>query len=377
MARWTVYQLPAWAKQKLKWLETGPEKSALARPIPEVDEELTVVGSNPTLVDISTIGAPHANLPPSSKNASSKWLFYVLLLVAVILIFGVAVPHTSRVARSTQWAGAELSAPTYYVPPELDCVRVVSSVNSTVLAGALAELHRIGLRGEASVQTPLLDPENHKRGCHNAHVKAHQWAVDNGCKYTLVVEDDVVFARDMTAAWKSIDALFRSQRIIDTVWLGYVGIRLDETDTPGIVHLQKPMLAHAVIYSQDTSRRIVGLPPWRPQNLSILEAYDVALWHEGATRLGATFGVFPPAAAQLPSRPSSLSLDKNGVQDWVKSFVGMRVFASLSYKTCSGFYRLSPYLSAILGLFMTMPPDSLSLQSVYTCNTTTPLDYWD
>ena len=353
VAGWRGEQLlPMWGRQKK---EDPPLKTTAEVPLVEQASRTPVL-----------------ELPP--KNHGAKWLYYIFLIVAIILIFGLSIPPASRVSRPVRRAAGR--EPRYYIPPELDCVRVVSSPGSSVLPGALDELHRIGLYGTPSVQEQRLDPENHKRGCHNAHVEAHRWALESMCNYTLVIEDDAVFADDMTDAWTSVARLFRSGRPIDTIWFGYVGIRLDATEVKGIVHLQKPMLAHAVIYSRDTSRRIVGLPPWRPLSISVLEAYDVNLWHSGTTRVGATFGVYPPAAAQLPSRPSSLSLDKNGVQDWIKTFVGMRFFATLSYGTCSSFYRLSPYLSAILGTMMDMPPDSLSLQEIYTCNTTVALDSW-
>ena len=313
-------------------------------------------------------------LEPLPGKRSPRWLHYIFLIVASILLFGLLLPPASRVSRPVRRAADRDSH--YYIPPDLDCVRVVSSPTSGVLPGALDELRRIGLHGPPAVQQLRLAPANHKRGCHNAHLEAHRWAVKSNCTHTLVIEDDAVFADDMTDAWTSVARLFRSGRPVDTIWLGYVGIRLDATSVPGIVHLQKPMLSHAVIYSRDTSRRIVGLPPWRPRSVSVLEAYDVNLWHSGATRVGATFGVYPPAAAQLASRPSSLSLDKNGVQDWIKTFTGMRFFASLAYGTCSSLYRLSPYLSAILGTVMEMPPDSLSLQKIYTCATPVALDSW-
>ena len=362
--------VPAWLRAKLPAALSGwsaPSPAPPEAPRPPVHEEVVTVDSAVIKEDTKD--------PVVRRTDGASWLYYVLLLVAVVVLFGISLPPASHVRRPTRSLYPE-DTPRYYIPLELDCIRVVSSANSSVLPGALEELSRIGLSGSPSVQTPVLDPENHKRGCHAAHVTAHRWAVESGCAYTMVVEDDVVFADDMSEAWAAVDRLFRSGRTIDTVWFGYVGIRLDPTDVEGIVHLQKPMLAHAVIYSRETSRRIVGLPPWRPQQPSILEAYDVALWHSEATRVGSTFGVYPPAAAQLQSRPSSLSLDKNGFQDWVKSFAGMRAFAFLAYGTCSSLIRLSPYISDVLDRFMYMPPDSKSVQTVYTCNTTVPLDPW-
>lgn len=319
-------------------------------------------GPESTLVDVAAIGtAKH----PARPERGGNWLVYLVVAVFLFLIVGFSGTRAERVNRNIRRDTIRVSM----VPPEIDCVRVISSPSSTVLDGAVKELNRVGFLGTVSVQRTGLDPENHKRGCFEAHREAHLWAVKSGCTYTLVVEDDVVFAEDMGAAWADVGTLLQSGRPVDTVWLGYVGIRIDSIlDTPGIVALQKPMLAHAVVFSAETSRRIVGLPPWRPQNVSVLEAYDVALWHTGATRIGATFGVWPPAAAQLPSRAASNSLDKNGFQDWVKGFAGMKAFGLAASGRCSPVYQLSNVMAHVLSPIMAFSPDAVSLNSVYTCD---------
>ena len=323
-------------------------------------------GTESTLVDITTLGTEKSRYHTETKG---NWLIYLLVGVAIFFVIGFTgthMGHVSRKVRKNIGSGVRVSM----VPPEIDCVRVVSSPNSTVVDGAADELNRVGFLGTVSIQSTVLDPESHKRGCFDAHREAHAWAVESGCTYTLVVEDDVVFAEDMGAVWADIGALLQSGRPVDTVWLGYVGIRIDSImEFPGIVALQKPMLAHAVVFSAETSRRIVGLPPWRPQKMSVLEAYDVALWHTGATRIGATFGVWPPAAAQLPSRAASNSLDKNGFQDWVKGFAGMKAFGLAASGRCSPVYQLSNVMAHILSPIMAFSPDAVSLNSVYTCDT--------
>ena len=320
-------------------------------------------GAESTLVDVATIGTEKHQARP---ERGGKWLVYLVVAVVVFLIVGLSGTRTTRVVRTKRQSPARISM----VPLEIDCVRVVSSPNSTVVDGAAEELNRVGFLGTVSVQSTGLDPENHKRGCFEAHREAHIWAVESGCTYTLVVEDDVVFAEDMGAVWADVGALLQSGRPVDTVWLGYVGIRIDSIiDNPGIVALQKPMLSHAIVFSAETSRRIVGLPPWHPHQVSVLEAYDVALWHTGATRIGATFGVWPPAAAQLPSRATSKSLDKNGFQDWVKGFAGMKAFGLAASGRCSPVYQLSNVMAHVLSPIMAFSPDAVSLNSVYTCDT--------
>ena len=320
-------------------------------------------GPESTLVDVAAIGTEKYQAHTERRG---KWIVYLAVAVFLFLIIGFSGAHTERLIRTARQSPVRVSM----VPPEIDCVRVVSSPNSAVVDGAVDELNRVGFLGTVSIQSTVLDPESHKRGCFEAHREAHAWAVESGCTYTLVVEDDVVFAENMGAVWADIGALLQSGRPVDTVWLGYVGIRIDSIlESPGIVALQKPMLAHAVVFSAETSRRIVGLPPWRPQKVSVLEAYDVALWHTGATRIGATFGVWPPAAAQLPSRAASNSLDKNGFQDWVKGFAGMKAFGLAASGRCSPVYQLSNFMAHVLSPITTFSPDAVSLNSVYTCDT--------
>jgi len=345
----------------LQGVQTG--MSSLLLPNPAAPQPGT--GAESTLVDVAVIGTGKYQARPKRDG---RWLVYLAAAVLGFLILGLSGAQPGRTTRTVR-RNSEPHVRVSMVPPEIDCVRVISSPNSTVVDGAVDELDRVGFFGTVSVQRAVLDPKNHKRGCFKAHRAAHIWAVESGCTYTLVVEDDVVFADSMGAAWADIGTLLRSGRPADSVWLGYVGIRIDSmADFPGIVALQKPMLAHAVVFSAETSRRIVGLPPWRPQNLSILEAYDVALWHTNATRTGATYGVWPPVAAQLPSRSDSYSLDKNVFQDWVKGFGGMRVFGLAASGRCSPIYQLSNFMASVLSPFASFTPDAQSLNKAYTCD---------
>ena len=246
----------------------------------------------------------------------------------------------------------------------------MSSPNSTLVDGALDEVARIGLGGSrVSVQSLPLDTVSHKRGCYNAHVAAHAWAVENGCRSTLVLEDDVVFADDPEAVAQPITRLIESGVPFSTLWLGYTAIRVDPVaGVPGTVYLQKPMLAHAIVFSRQASERIAAFPPWTAQDPSILSAYDVALWHRNVTDIGATFGADPPVAAQLASRPQSYSLDKNWFQDLLKTFNGMRIFNFFARERCSTLYRFSPAAERVMGLFTTFSADTRSIHRVYTCD---------
>ena len=310
---------------------------------------------------------------PSKKKEKARalWLVYIIygtlfvLVVGLMVSVGARLRRPSRAPGSHRHRGARSAGPAF-----IDCVRIVSSPNSSLVDGAVDEVWRAGLGTRRfSVQQLPLNPESHKNGCFDAHREAHRWAVAQDCQTTLVVEDDVVFADDIADRWGPVARLVESGADWDTVWLGYVGIRIDPVPKiPGLVHLQKPMLAHAVLFSRATSERILALPPWEDHELSILEAYDVSLWHSNATRPRTTFGLDPPAAAQLPSRAESYSLDKNAASDFFKTFWGMAAFNYWARKACSPMYQLSPAISRVIGAFVTLSPDTRSVQQVYACD---------
>ena len=310
---------------------------------------------------------------PSKKKEKARalWLIYIIYGTLFVLVVGFMVSVGARLRRkepvlgSHHHRGARSPGPAF-----IDCVRIVSSPNSSLVDGAVNEVWRAGLgTRRVSVQQLPLNPASHKQGCFEAHREAHRWAVSQGCQTTLVVEDDVVFADNIADRWGPVASLVESGTEWDTVWLGYVGIRIDPVQKfPGLVHVQKPMLAHAVLFSRATSERILALPPWEHHELSILEAYDVSLWHSNATRPRFTFGLDPPAAAQLPSRPESYSLDKNAASDFFKTFWGMSMFNYWARRACSPMYQLSAPISRAIGAFVALSPDTTSIQHVYTCN---------
>ena len=244
------------------------------------------------------------------------------------------------------------------------------SPNSTVVDGAVDELNRVGFLGTVSIQRTVLDPESHKRGCFEAHREAHAWAVESGCTYTLVVEDDVVFAEDMGAVWADVGALLQSARPVDTVWLGYVGIRIDSI-------LESPWHHPAPKAHAGPRRRVLGRNV--PENcwtsaVAPTESVGPRGVRRGPVAHGRdpdrrNLGVWPPAAAQLPSRAASNSLDKNGFQDWVKGFAGMKAFGLAASGRCSPVYQLSNVMAHVLSPIMAFSPDAVSLNSVYTCDT--------
>jgi GR25 family glycosyltransferase involved in LPS biosynthesis len=230
--------------------------------------------------------------------------------------------------------------PPFFASPPIDCARIIYGNGSQYLARARAELARIGFP-DASLQMEVLDRASHKRGCHNGHVRAHRWAVNNGCRASLIVEDDVVFADDLTEAWDAINRLLATPERWDALFLGYTALRIDAANTSGIVYLEKPMLMHATIFSHDTSRRIAEMPPWRAarKDLSVTDAYDVHLWYSGVLRPERTFGVYPAVAGQRPSQSASHSKDKNFVLNWGKSLPGMRFVNALAYGRCANIYQ--------------------------------------
>jgi len=304
------------------------------------------------------------------EKKDARWLAYILYAVILVLVVGLMTSAATRVQRPPKKASGSRT-PRDLGPAEIDCVRIISSPNSTLVDGALDEVFRAGLgTRRVTVQSLPRDTESHKRGCYSSHVEAHRWAVANGCENTLVLEDDVVFLPDVAERWGPVRRLLASGAPYDTVFLGYLGIRLDPApERPGLVHLQKPMLAHAVLFSRAASIRVTEMAPWSAHNLSILDAYDVALWHNSVTTPGATYGVDPPFAAQIPSRATFYSVDKGGALiDGVKSFAGMRAFNYFARGACSRVYQLSPFLSRILGMFVELTSDAISIAPVYTCD---------
>lgn len=251
-------------------------------------------------------------------------------------------------------------------PGSVDCVWIVASSGSRVASGAVLELVSAGFSPEiVSVHYSELDPGNHKRGCYNAHVAVHRKAVAAGCNVTLVAEEDVVIdgGADLASVWSAVDAAAGKY---DTLWLGYVAVRLDPWDVPGLVTLQKPMLAHGILFSRDASAQIAALPPWNPvPNSSILEAYDVILWHRGLTNR--TLGLYPPVAGQLSSRAESFSLDKRPLFDWIKSVKGVKAMARASYMKCSFFIGAASTVARALSYIVSVPPDTLSITGEYSC----------
>ena len=134
-------------------------------------------GPESTLVDITTLGTEKSKYNTETKG---NWLIYLLVGVAIFFVIGFTgtrMGHVSRKVRKNIDSRVRVSM----VPTEIDCVRVVSSPNSTVVDGAVDELNRVGFLGTVSIQRTVLDPESHKRGCFDAHREAHAWAVESGC----------------------------------------------------------------------------------------------------------------------------------------------------------------------------------------------------
>ncbi len=325
--------------------------------------------------DLRGISSSSFYPPKEDEKKRALWFIYLIYVVLFVLVVGFMVSVGAELKRPRPDPGLHQRAPRDNGLEFIDCVRIVSSPNSSTAEGAIDEVWRAGLRPRKfSVQRLKLNTDSHKKGCFDGHREAHRWAVAHNCKTTLVLEDDVVFVDNIENRWEPVATLINSGAEWDTLWLGYVGIRIDPApEFPGIVHLQKPMLAHAILFSRATSERILALPPWKRLNLSILEAYDVSLWHSNATRLRYTFGVDPPLAAQLSSRIESYSLDKNADSDFFKTFWGMGVFNYWARKSCSSMYQLSPAISRIIGTFSKVSPDRMSLQHVYTCDGVEPL----
>lgn len=263
--------------------------------------------------------APHCSR--TSITAPQKW---PLIALALLILFWVQSPVE----------------PQFFAAPPIDCARIIYSNGSKYLPRARAELARVGFP-DASVQMEVLDPQSHKRGCHNGHVRAHRWAVENDCRRTLVVEDDVVFAEDVTEAWAAIAAQMATAAQWDAIFLGYTASRIEAANTSGIVTLEKPMLMHATVFPYETSRRIAKLPPWKPasREVSVTDAYDVHLWYGGVLRPERTFGVYPAVAGQRPSQSASYSKDKNFVLNWGKSIRGMRFVNAMAYGRCANIYQ--------------------------------------
>lgn len=245
------------------------------------------------------------------------------------------------------------------------CVRVISTVASPP---AVSELARIGFPPPVSVQVSGRVSSHteraHKRACYTAHVAAHAWAVSQNCSLTLVVEEDAVFSADASHKYGTAEAIWSaaSRPGIETLWLGYHASAVAPPGTsreslPATVRLEKPMLAHAIVFSAAASARVASLPRWRRRGLSIYEAFDVALWHDAGLT---AHGVYPPVAGQRWS-------GKSVYLDWSKSLSGMAVVNWFSYDRCSALLARSSYVARFVGLFMALPDDAYSLASAYRC----------
>lgn len=233
------------------------------------------------------------------------------------------------------------------------CVRVLSTVPSPLVVSELARVGFSGYSVQVSARVPGAE-RAHKRGCYAAHVAAHAWAVSQNCSLTLVVEEDAVFSAEASAdaVWSAA-----SEPGMETLWLGYHASAVYPVGRAGLVRLEKPMLAHAVVFSAAASARIAALPRWRRRGVSIYEAYDVALWHDAGLK---TTGVYPPMAGQRWS-------GRSVYLDWSKSLTGMAVVNWFSDNRCSALLAGSSYVARFLGLFMALPDDAYSLRVAYRC----------
>lgn len=253
-------------------------------------------------------------------------------------------------------------------PPPIECVRVLSGNASVYRHLAVAELFRVGFN-KVSIQVEQLDPVSHKRGCHNSHIRAHTWAVQHNCQTVLVVEDDVVFATNISQAWQSLTSYMALSSEWDAIFLGYTAIKIQRSAYPGVVRLTKPMLTHAVVFPLRTSRRIVEMPPWQrqPTNLSITEAFDVRLWYSGV--VSKAYALYPAVAGQRGAQSHSYSRDKNALLDWAKSLSGLGWVNWMSYEQCARYYKLAGTASQWLGGLIDGADDWQSTARVFTCDT--------
>jgi len=299
------------------------------------------------------------------RGAAGRWLIYLIGVTVGIVLLSAGL--SGYWVRPAPGRGRRAS------PPPIDCVRVVAAADTVDRAAdAVEALVAAGIDPDiVKVHRSARDPESHKRGCYTAHRAVHREARAAGCGTTLVVEDDARFSADVGAAWDILDAA--GPRGFDTLWLGYLALQLDTVDTnpPGLVALTKPMLAHAVVFSAEASARVANLPDWTPHpaSASILEAYDVALWYQNATRANHTVGVYPPVAYQLPSSPESLSLDKQAFVDWIKGETGIRLMAAAAVDRCLFLFQhsISAVVAGVLRNVISLSPDSVSLGDLYTC----------
>lgn len=325
------------------------------------------------MLEIDYDEGPEPVIKRREVERKPRWLLYLLgAVIAVLFVYGTFSSCKTTTRRGLERRKRSVDAPIETPPEWIDCVRVVGSKGTPeVAAGAVAELVSLGFKKETIVvHLSQRDPESHKRGCYTAHRAVHAAAVANGCGATLVVEDDVVFSDTIERAWADVDA---ARGKFDTMWFGYIALRIDPEPTlpPGIVTALQPMLAHAVLFSAEASRRVARLPDWeaRAANESIFEAYDVALWDRKVTEQDRTLGVYPPVASQLVSREESLSLDKQPFLDWTKSEAGLALMAAASYERCLFIFRgaTASMVATVLSRFIALSPDAISLAAAYKC----------
>lgn len=86
---------------------------------------------------------------------------------------------------------ASSPAPTYL--PDIQCIEVVSLIDSVSASGLRRELSLLGWEHKAEFLQQLPDPQGKDAGCFRSHVLAYKKALARGCDKALILEDDARF----------------------------------------------------------------------------------------------------------------------------------------------------------------------------------------
>lgn len=161
--------------------------------------------------------------------------------------------------------------------PTVDCVRVISLVNSSLRQRILAEAHRVGLGDRLQVQEEIRDPEGGFAGVYRAHMRAAAAGLARGCAHQFVLEDDTFFDMPSVAAWNaSAERFLRSGRAYDMLFAGWPpALKTHAERAPfqncSLFRLHNWVDMHAYILSKESMRYwSEHVPDWGQQPVSHL-----------------------------------------------------------------------------------------------------------
>jgi hypothetical protein len=121
--------------------------------------------------------------------------------------------------------------------PSVDCVRIVALENSRFVEPLLGQLKQLGLQNRTTVQYASLD-QREGAGCWQQHVSAWRYLTAQGCRHSLVLEEDAIFLVKRWLRSSQIEDFIALNRTYDTLQLGmwHNGIAIGRVIIPAPSH---------------------------------------------------------------------------------------------------------------------------------------------